>query len=217
MEHRCPHCRETFLSFGHKHDEPLTCPICRKAVASAVSEVQGDPAHEAEGTQRVESPGQDAEETHRISPAGPDQTFGTLFQPGLFLRTVLGPRAEAPPGPTGTESLPESPSLTREPPQPALAGYLEVSGTDVRIPLESHRLVVGRAAEADLTLDDHAVSSEHFAIEVRGHEVFVRDLSSHNGTYLNGARVRHCELLPDDEIRAGSTVVTLRVSAKPRR
>ncbi len=45
-----------------------------------------------------------------------------------------------------------------------------------------------------------------------GREFFVRDLSSKNGTFLNGHRVRYSELLPGDELRAGDTVLVFRTS-----
>ncbi len=71
------------------------------------------------------------------------------------------------------------------------------------------RLIIGRAAEADLHLLDERVSREHCAIEAAqggGHQV--RDLGSRNGTWLNGKRLDSPVILrPGDQVAVGETVV----------
>ena len=52
--------------------------------------------------------------------------------------------------------------------------------------LSGERTVVGRAPEADLRLDDEAVSWNHLEIELRGEVLMATDLDSRNGTVLNG-------------------------------
>lgn len=54
------------------------------------------------------------------------------------------------------------------------------------MPLAGERTVVGRSPEADLTLDDDAVSWNHLEIEARGQVLMATDLDSRNGTALNG-------------------------------
>jgi len=67
------------------------------------------------------------------------------------------------------------------------------------------RAVVGRQ-EADIALDDVKVSRKHAAIEAISREnIFVRDLASTNGTYLNGTRVQSKKLRNGDIIRVGQT------------
>ena len=63
---------------------------------------------------------------------------------------------------------------------------------------------VGREG-GDISIDDPALSSLHFMIEERGHEFFLRDLGSTNGTFLNGHPVRSATLESGDEIRAGES------------
>jgi len=48
------------------------------------------------------------------------------------------------------------------------------------------RLVVGRSPEADVRIDDEAVSWNHLEIELRGEVLMATDLDSRNGTALNG-------------------------------
>ncbi|HEY0318641.1 MAG TPA: FHA domain-containing protein [Solirubrobacterales bacterium] len=54
------------------------------------------------------------------------------------------------------------------------------------VPLSGERTVVGRSPEADLQLDDEAVSWNHLEIERRGEVLMATDLDSRNGTVLNG-------------------------------
>ena len=54
------------------------------------------------------------------------------------------------------------------------------------VALSGERTVVGRSPEADLVLDDEAVSWNHLEIERRGEVLMATDLDSRNGTALNG-------------------------------
>ena len=55
-----------------------------------------------------------------------------------------------------------------------------------RSPLSGERTVVGRSPEADVVLEDEAVSWNHLEIERRGEVLMATDLDSRNGTALNG-------------------------------
>ena len=51
-------------------------------------------------------------------------------------------------------------------------------------------ITIGRlGGAADITIDDSEVSGLHCAIEVRRDAIFLHDLRSRNGTYLNDSRV----------------------------
>ncbi len=92
--------------------------------------------------------------------------------------------------------------------------YLMVLGArsgSERLSLSVARTTFGRE-EADVNLSDRAVSRRHFQIEAMGREFFIRDLESHNGTFLNGAKIRYSQLLPGDEIVAGNMVLIFRLS-----
>jgi pSer/pThr/pTyr-binding forkhead associated (FHA) protein len=54
------------------------------------------------------------------------------------------------------------------------------------LPLRGERTVIGRSPEADVVLDDEAVSWNHLEIERRGDVLMATDLDSRNGTALNG-------------------------------
>jgi pSer/pThr/pTyr-binding forkhead associated (FHA) protein len=73
--------------------------------------------------------------------------------------------------------------------------------------LDSSAVTLGRSGENDLVLDsDEFASTKHARIEPRRDGVWVEDLDSTNGTFVNGMKVkqRH-KLSPGDVIRVGET------------
>jgi len=61
---------------------------------------------------------------------------------------------------------------------------------------------IGRGQDNMLVLDDPDVSRHHAQIEHLGHQFYVVDLGSMNGTFLNGKRVwKKASLKDRDEIR----------------
>ena len=59
-----------------------------------------------------------------------------------------------------------------------------------RLPMTTHRLVVGTSSKADVVVRDPTVSSQHCGLSVLGDGVVIEDLGSRNGTFVGGARVR---------------------------
>jgi pSer/pThr/pTyr-binding forkhead associated (FHA) protein len=67
-------------------------------------------------------------------------------------------------------------------------------------------LSIGRSGDADVRIDDRFASSIHARIYSRGASYYVEDMSSTNGTYLNGGRLQgEAELSDLDEIKIGDT------------
>ncbi len=74
-------------------------------------------------------------------------------------------------------------------------------------PIDSE-LVIGRADDASITVQDERVSRHHTRVVVRGPEsVFVEDLESKNGTWVNGKRVTSVELQNGDTLQIGNETV----------
>jgi pSer/pThr/pTyr-binding forkhead associated (FHA) protein len=59
-------------------------------------------------------------------------------------------------------------------------------GAPRSVALNGERTVVGRDPEADLPIEDEAISWHHLEIESRGGVLMATDLDSRNGTALNG-------------------------------
>jgi hypothetical protein len=67
-------------------------------------------------------------------------------------------------------------------------------------------LSIGRSGEADVRIDDRFASSIHARIYSRGASYYVEDMSSTNGTYLNGGRLHgEAELSDLDQVKIGDT------------
>ncbi len=74
--------------------------------------------------------------------------------------------------------------------------------------LDKNELVMGRAPETQLQVEDDGVSRKHckIAMSASGHFQLV-DLGSTNGTYLNGIRINVATLQDGDKIQIGSNTV----------
>ncbi len=66
-------------------------------------------------------------------------------------------------------------------------------------------LVLGSAGDCDVVVRDPDVSRLHAAMEVAVDGVWVRDLNSRNGTWVNGVRVREARVPDGGTIHTGST------------
>ncbi len=74
----------------------------------------------------------------------------------------------------------------------------------------AEELTVGRAAGCQVTLDDSYVSQLHARIFQRDGDLFVEDLGSTNGTYLNTRKVSAAVAMKrGDHLKIGSTVMEL--------
>lgn len=74
---------------------------------------------------------------------------------------------------------------------------------------------LGRTREADVFLRDHEVSRRHARFESHNGVIYLEDLKSSNGTFLNGRRVTEAiEVRAGDEIDVGTTRLVLR-SVRP--
>jgi len=73
--------------------------------------------------------------------------------------------------------------------------------------IDSHPLTLGRGRNNDVSLpQDEYASSRHARIEPRRDGVWVEDIGSTNGTFVNGIRLtRERRLTPGDVVRVGET------------
>jgi ABC-type multidrug transport system ATPase subunit len=63
---------------------------------------------------------------------------------------------------------------------------------------------VGRSAACDVVLSDDCISREHARLSVDQGQVWIEDLDSRHGTFVNNARVRKARLRAGDVVRFGS-------------
>jgi len=83
----------------------------------------------------------------------------------------------------------------------------------VPIPLEREEVILGRALETDVRINDTQVSRQHAKIvavhdaERNVTDYVLNDLDSRNGTFLNGRRIRRENLDNGDKITIGDTIL----------
>jgi hypothetical protein len=94
-----------------------------------------------------------------------------------------------------------------EEPKPARFVVVEGPGLDAGAAIELTTVsVVGREAASAVELgDDDFASARHARIDPRADGVWVEDLGSTNGTFVNGGRIAAERLKPGDVVRIGQT------------
>lgn len=73
-------------------------------------------------------------------------------------------------------------------------------------PLKHSPLLLGRSEESDIVSDDPLTSRKHAQIFIEGNSVFVLDLESTNGIYVNFNRVTRSLLSNGDKLSIGQTI-----------
>jgi pSer/pThr/pTyr-binding forkhead associated (FHA) protein len=76
----------------------------------------------------------------------------------------------------------------------------------------SGNTTIGRS-KADLIIDDKALSSIHCQLTLKGIKLFITDLGSTNGTFVNGKKIdanEEIEVLVGDKVRFGTFVYTVK-------
>jgi len=105
-------------------------------------------------------------------------------------------RVEALAGPLASE-LPVGPAARKAQVPSAVLLALDWAGFD------DDALVIGRAPACDIVLGHATVSRCHARVVTSEGHWTIQDLSSKNGTAVNGRRVAHCELRPGDRVWIG--------------
>ncbi|MGI8915979.1 MAG: FhaA domain-containing protein [Chloroflexota bacterium] len=77
-------------------------------------------------------------------------------------------------------------------------------GVEQRLQMVGEELKFGRGLENDVVLDSLSVSREHARL-LRADGLFIEDLGSRNGTFVNGQRIQRARVGPGDRIRLGAT------------
>jgi hypothetical protein len=75
-------------------------------------------------------------------------------------------------------------------------------------PIDRERMTIGRRPDCALFLDDVTVSRDHALLVRRGDGVFLDDLGSLNGTYVNRRRIESQRLEDGDEVQIGKYKLT---------
>ncbi len=114
-------------------------------------------------------------------------------------------------------SMPKPPPIASAAPAKAYALKFisgKYQGGEFPLPLEGE-IVIGRSSELDVVLVEDMVSRRHSKIVVRGGELFIQDLGSTNGTFVNGEKVQHARLQEGDRILVGTNIIKVVALQRP--
>lgn len=68
---------------------------------------------------------------------------------------------------------------------------------------EGERLIIGRGDDANVKIDNTAISRHHAALEIQNDKPFLQDLCSLNGSMVNGNKIDFIEISEGDEVMLG--------------
>ena len=71
------------------------------------------------------------------------------------------------------------------------------------VQLTKDKTTLGRRPYNDIVIDNLAVSGEHAVLQMLGVDVFIEDLNSTNGTYINGKAIKKQLLVHSDTVEIG--------------
>src|SRR6187549_2486333 len=71
------------------------------------------------------------------------------------------------------------------------------------VQLTKDRTTLGRRPYNDIVIDNLAVSGEHAVLQMMANDVYLEDLNSTNGTYVNGKAVKKQLLQNNDTVEIG--------------
>jgi pSer/pThr/pTyr-binding forkhead associated (FHA) protein len=74
--------------------------------------------------------------------------------------------------------------------------------------VSGERMTIGRSPDAEVFLDDVTVSRNHALLVRRGDGLYIDDLGSLNGTYVNRRRIESHKLVNGDELQVGKYKLT---------
>ncbi len=105
--------------------------------------------------------------------------------------------------------VPPPPPSMRQP-APRLYALRFISGKyqGGEFPLPPNKeVVIGRSSELDMVLVEDMVSRRHAKITVTGDQMFIQDLGSTNGTFVNGEKIKRSALSEGDRILIGTSII----------
>lgn len=82
---------------------------------------------------------------------------------------------------------------------------VDAKGKKSTFALREKPILIGRSTKAHVTISDELASSTHCSIYLKDNCVFIEDIESKNGIFLNGIRVYKQRIYLDDKVKLGSS------------
>jgi pSer/pThr/pTyr-binding forkhead associated (FHA) protein len=85
---------------------------------------------------------------------------------------------------------------------------ISIDGVVIKeVQLTRDKTTLGRRPYNDIVIDNLAISGEHAVLQLSGGEVYMEDLNSTNGTYVNGKAIKKQMLQNSDVIEVGKYMI----------
>ena len=73
------------------------------------------------------------------------------------------------------------------------------------LPLQEGRYILGRGEDCQIVVPDEGISKKHAALEVDEQGVFIQDLKSSNGTFINGVKIQESDIQKKERVSVCKT------------
>ena len=78
------------------------------------------------------------------------------------------------------------------------------------------QILVGRSSDLDMVLVEDMVSRKHARISMQGDQIWIEDLGSTNGTFVNGEKIKRARLKEGDRVLIGTSILKLIAGDAPK-
>src|SRR6202789_3590731 len=117
---------------------------------------------------------------------------------------------DAPVGPDMAEPSPKVP--TSPAPRPGGRSYVlrfisgKYQGGEFPIAVDK-QILIGRSSDLDMVLVEDMVSRKHARIAMQADQIWIEDLGSTNGTFVNGEKIKRARLKEGDRVLIGTSIL----------
>jgi hypothetical protein len=78
------------------------------------------------------------------------------------------------------------------------------------------QILIGRSSDLDMVLVEDMVSRKHARIAMQTDQIWIEDLGSTNGTFVNGEKIKRARLKEGDRVLIGTSILKLIAGDAPR-
>ncbi|MDR2799199.1 MAG: FHA domain-containing protein [Bifidobacteriaceae bacterium] len=89
---------------------------------------------------------------------------------------------------------------------------IDEEGNVFQAPIEQTDITIGRSEDNSIVLKDNFISAKHLKVLRDGKKVYVEDLSSTNGTFINGKQIFGInEVKPEKIVNLGNSTLEIKL------
>jgi hypothetical protein len=116
---------------------------------------------------------------------------------------------------------PSPKALTAPAPKPGARSYVlrfisgKYQGGEFPIATEK-QILIGRSSDLDMVLVEDMVSRKHARIAMQTDQIWIEDLGSTNGTFVNGEKIKRARLKEGDRVLIGTSILKLIAGDAPK-